>query len=678
MIITQEIDIILAHGPDLSGAGLDYYRLGLWAGSIHQGRVLALNPLLTAAEVKDRLQAFLHQGEDHPIMVAAVSPYRRARAIRKLLIEHFCKNPELIAEVDLQEALDHPDPRICHIKAQNLILKTAAQLCRAKPLTTMEVPVSTQVLIWGDSFPALQAARDLADLDYPVLLATPNSALSPLTPGAPFSQVPEKELTAPIKQVQSHPLIRLALEATILDCQGSPGNFQVRFQTPQGVQEEKVGAIILAPELCLEPGETAAAAAAHPKVLTLTRAEEILAPPDEATATLNPEAPSLRVAFLDGDSHPLALRRTLRAVRQMLSRDNCQVVLFIRDAKVGAPDLEAALEEAQRSGLMVFKLPQLPTLALTDDLPRLTFFDPIMHTDESLDCDLVILDEVYRPAADNGPLAELLHLFTGPLGFFQGDNVRNLPVVTNRRGIYVVGPGRAVMDLEQASAEADAAVSEIQLLLRQGTALVPKGRAVVDRGRCVMCLTCYRLCPHGAITWDNRAIINELACQGCGVCASQCPNEAIQIYNFTDDQVEAALNTIDPRLTPRIIAFMCKNSAWDAYSATLRMDHITLPPGFTPIKMPCAGKIDIDYLLKAFASGADGVLVLACHQDNCISQQGNEHAHWRVEQAQALLAEAGVDPQRLVFKTLAANTPQDFLDTMRQFLEYLQGSEKAA
>jgi coenzyme F420-reducing hydrogenase delta subunit/Pyruvate/2-oxoacid:ferredoxin oxidoreductase delta subunit len=670
MIITREIEIILAHGPDLSGAGLDYYRLGLWAGSIHQGRVLALNPLLTTAELKGRLQAFLQPGEDRPIVVAAVSPYRRARAIRKLLIEHFGKNPELIAEVDLQEALDHPDPRICHIKAQNLILMTAAQLCRAKPLTTMAVPVSTQVLIWGDSFAALQAARDLAGLGYPVLLAAPEASLNPLIPGAPLTQVPGEELAALITQVQSHPLIGLALKAALLDFQGSPGNFRVRLQTPEGCREEQVGAVILAPELRLEPGE--AAAVSHPKVLTLTRAEEILAAPGEATATPDPEAPSLRVAFRGGDSHPLALRRTLSAARQMLSQGNCQVVLFIRDAKVGAPDMEAALEEAQSSGLIVFKLPQLPKLSVEDDWLRLTFFDPIMHTDEILHCDLAILDEVYRPAAGNAALAELLHLFTGPLGFFQGDNVRNLPVVTNRRGIYVAGPGRAVMDLEEALSEADAAVSEVQLLLGQGTALAPKGRAVIDRGRCVLCLTCYRLCPNGAITWDNRAIINELACQGCGVCASQCPNEAIQIYNFSDDQVEAALDTIDPRLTPRIVAFMCENSAWDAYHAALRMDHMTLPLGFTPLRMPCAGKIDIDYVMRAFTLGADGVLVLGCHPDNCKSQQGNEHARWGVERARAMLAEAGVDSRRLVFKTLAPNSPRDFLAAVDLLMEILE------
>jgi len=227
------------------------------------------------------------------------------------------------------------------------------------------------------------------------------------------------------------------------------------------------------------------------------------------------------------------------------------------------------------------------------------------------------------------------------------------------------------MELDQALAEADAAVSAVQQLLGRGRAAAPQGRAIIDRGRCVLCLTCHRLCPHGAVSWDNRAIINELACHGCGICASQCPNEAIQICNLTDDQVVAAMDTLDPRLTPKIVAFLCQNSAWEAYHAALKMQQIVLPLGFTPLRMPCAGKIDIDYLLKAFTYGADGVLVLGCHPDNCKSQMGNEHALWRVERAQAMLGEAGVDPRRLVFRTLAANAPRDFLAAVHHLADLL-------
>jgi coenzyme F420-reducing hydrogenase delta subunit/Pyruvate/2-oxoacid:ferredoxin oxidoreductase delta subunit len=676
MTTARELDIILAHGPELSAGGLDFYKLGLWAGAQHHSRILSLDPALPVEELERRLRAFLHADRPHTVLLAALDPRRRARHILQLLTDALQVNPELISVVDLQEALGSPDPQACSLKAHHLIGVNASMITRADPITTQDLPVISRVLVWGGSIAALKAAADLADLGYPVLQAFAGDSLAPLLPGAFPAAPPGPEVQALLNRVQSHAGIQLLPQTRLVEVEGSAGNFRVRLQISQEVRDEKVGAMILAPELSLAPGEAAAGAPSHPRILSLSGLEDLLAAPGEA-ALFTPAADRLRVAFLGGDSHPLALARTLGAARAVLARDDCQVFLFIRDAKVGAPEVEAALEAAQADGLMVFKLPRLPVLALADDRPRLTFFDPVMHGEESLTCDLAVLDEVYRPAADNTALAEVLHLFPGPGGFLQGDNVRFLPVITNRRGIYVAGPGRAVMGFSDNAAEADAAVMEVAQLLGSGSSRAPKGRSVVDRGLCVLCLTCHRVCPHGAVSWDNRAIIDELACQGCGVCASQCPNDAIQIRNFTDDQVVAALETLDPRLTPRIIAFMCKNSAWEAYHTAIKLEQVNLPLGFTPLRMPCAGKIDIDYILKAFTYGADGVLVLACHQDNCRSQQGNLHAQWRVERAREMLAEVGVDPRRLAFTTLAANAPRDFLaavDSLTEFLRTLKAA----
>jgi coenzyme F420-reducing hydrogenase delta subunit/Pyruvate/2-oxoacid:ferredoxin oxidoreductase delta subunit len=665
-------DIILAHGPELTAGGLDFYQLGLWAASLSHSRILSLNPQLPPEELAARLKAFLHQGAVNPILVAALDPQQRARSIIRLLLDEFALNPELLSVLDLQEAMGYSDPRACALKAHNLIRLAVSMLVRARPITSQEIAVLNRVLVWGDSYAALKATADLAHLGYQVIQAIPEAEAQPVIPCGKSTQVPTRDLENLVQEVKALAAVQQVPEARINAVEGSAGDFLVHFATPEGLRQERVGALILAPEMRLEPSPRLDGSISHPRVLSHTRLETLLASPGEAEKLLDPSAPRLKVALVGGDSNPLALRRALGSASHLLAWENCQVFLFVRNAKVGAPDMEEILNEAMSAGLVVFKLPARPALSLDGETPRLTFFDPVMHEEATLALDLVILDEAQQPAPGNPALSEVLRLFPGPAGFLQADNVRNLPVITNRRGVYVAGPARGAVDLDQAFFEADAAVSEVHQLLGGGTARAPRGRAAVDRGRCVLCLTCHRVCPHGAITWDNRAMINELACQGCGVCASQCPNEAIQIHNFTDDQVIAALDTLDPRLTPKIVAFMCKNSAWEAYHAALKLDQAVLPLGFTPLRMPCAGKTDIDYLIRPFTLGADGVLVLACHPDNCRSQQGNVHALWRVERAQAMLAEAGVDPRRLVFKTLASNAPRDFLAAVGELMENLE------
>jgi coenzyme F420-reducing hydrogenase delta subunit/Pyruvate/2-oxoacid:ferredoxin oxidoreductase delta subunit len=554
-----------------------------------------------------------------------------------------------------------------------MIRLVAARVTRAWPILPQDVPVSRQVLVWGDSYAGLQTAWELAELGYPVLLATPGAEFHPLALGYSQEAYPPERSVQLVRQVQEHDLIRTVNPAEITDFSGVTGNFTVSLETPQGRLTEQVGAVVLAPELQMAANLDRYGLPDHPAVVSQLRLEELLA------AELIEEAPKVVAILmgLAGESNPLALGRALGAGARLLAAGH-RVYLLVGNVKVAGPGLEQAMRANQNAGMVLIKLRKQPAVILTGERPVINLFEPAMREEMSLPVDLVAYDEQYLAAPENARVAAILRLPINPLGFLQADNVHHVPVKTPRRGVYAVGPGRGVIGQEDADGDVAAAVLEIQILLGQGTALAPQGRAVVDRGLCALCLTCYRLCPHGAITWDSRAIINELACQGCGICASQCPNGAIQIRNFTDDQMAAVMWAFNPQLTTRIVAFMCHNSSWEAYQTALKQHHVSLPLGFTPIKMPCAGKVDVDYLLRAFTHGADGVLVLACPPDNCKSSHGNLCAEWRTELVQGLLAEAGIAPGRVLFKSLAANAPHDFLDTVTQFLEYLQGSEKAA
>lgn len=66
------------------------------------------------------------------------------------------------------------------------------------------------------------------------------------------------------------------------------------------------------------------------------------------------------------------------------------------------------------------------------------------------------------------------------------------------------------------------------------------------------------------------------------------------------------------------------------------------------IPLPCSGKVDILYLVKAFEMGADGVVVVTCKQGECRYLEGNLRARKRVEAIDALLEEIGLGKGRTV------------------------------
>ena len=97
---------------------------------------------------------------------------------------------------------------------------------------------------------------------------------------------------------------------------------------------------------------------------------------------------------------------------------------------------------------------------------------------------------------------------------------------------------------------------------------------------------------------------------------------------------------------PKLLGFLCQNSAsLCADFAGMELKNYT--PNFLPIRIPCLGSLDILYLLKAYFSGADGVLVLGCLPGHCRHIKGNERAKRRVQIFQSLLEILGVGRDRI-------------------------------
>lgn len=97
---------------------------------------------------------------------------------------------------------------------------------------------------------------------------------------------------------------------------------------------------------------------------------------------------------------------------------------------------------------------------------------------------------------------------------------------------------------------------------------------------------------------------------------------------------------------PEITVFTCNYCGYMSIdtAGALRMQY---PPNIKVVRLPCSGKTDVSYLLKAFEQGADGVYVVGCPLGNCHHVRGNERGQARVNRAKQLLAEIGLGSERL-------------------------------
>ncbi len=127
---------------------------------------------------------------------------------------------------------------------------------------------------------------------------------------------------------------------------------------------------------------------------------------------------------------------------------------------------------------------------------------------------------------------------------------------------------------------------------------------------------------------------------------------------------------------PVIIAFCCHYCAFTAadLAGTMRQQY---PTNCRIVRLPCTGKVDVNMLLKAFEFEADGVMVAGCEEGSCHFIQGNIRAKKRVIYAKELLAETGVNPDRLEMYHIAASQGPLFAQRSKEFIEIIKKINQA-
>ena len=87
------------------------------------------------------------------------------------------------------------------------------------------------------------------------------------------------------------------------------------------------------------------------------------------------------------------------------------------------------------------------------------------------------------------------------------------------------------------------------------------------------------------------------------------------------------------------------------------------------IGLPCSGKVDVPYLIKAFETGADGVVVVTCPKNECRHFEGNLRAHKRAEAVESLLEEIGMAAGRMAVFECGKQDASQIVGEIRQFIE---------
>ncbi len=276
--------------------------------------------------------------------------------------------------------------------------------------------------------------------------------------------------------------------------------------------------------------------------------------------------------------------------------------------------------------------------------------------------DLIVLNQKIIPNKDLVNLRNTLDFTLDDNGFMSKETLAS--------GVYGVGSILGPMNYQSTISSANTVALKIISLLSNDYLIAAFTGINLNEEKCGLCGLCIKSCPFNAIGIDsNKVKIDRFKCKGCGSCVSSCPTGALEM---NIDTTEKILRTIDVfskfKIGPKILIFACESCGYAAADIA-GFKKLSYPPNVFIIKVPCAGRVDTEFILYSLKCGFDGIMVVGCRENACNYIDGITQAENRIE-----LLKKNFEPEiRKRIKILKLNSIEGkkFSDSVNEFHKFL-------
>ena len=623
----------------------------------------------------------------HRVVIAACSPLLKEPLFRRTIAEaagaakQVSSASPLLAIANIREQCSWAHAADMTAKALEMIRMAANRVRVLQPVDRQELEVNNAVLVAGGGFSGMISALEISRLGLKTTLVENGFDIS--SPQAP----PAVDTTALAWKsgglegwkdgtLGLTPNIEILTEASVVKVEGSVGDFTVRIKNGDEEISRKFGAIIFAPDR--RPGLPADFE--HiPHIISQRESVQMIQ--NLAPLSNKPKTIAFVIDF-SGESSRLATCSVLNKALAVKKSLGDAVYVFCKNLKVDSDGMEKLYREARKNGVVFLKFEEKPTIESCEDgRVKIDATDLLLGDEVTLFCDVLVVEDKapqFPSGLSSGRieaiLSSRLKVGTDAQGFYQDENVHLYPVSSRRKGIFFVGNCRGDLDLNRTLMDASSAAMNAYELLSSGKVSVEVDKVKAEPDKCRTCLTCIRVCPHNAIGLVHMdeggeiAQIYALACDECGICAAICPAKAIDFSGASDDPILAEIDALGKG---NIIAFCCAESAYQAADNAGKL-RIHSPSQIRVISLPCIGRVDVLHILKAIEFGATGVLVMGCQEGACRHLEGNIRARERVNHAQNLLKEVGMNGEKVKMVNLGPDMAWKFAQEISRMTESIE------
>jgi heterodisulfide reductase subunit A len=508
----------------------------------------------------------IREGRLESVVVAACSPSMHETTFRKTG-EAAGINPYQteIANIREQSSWVHQKQREAATnKAIEIIHTIVAKARHNQSLTPHHLPLIKRGLVIGGGIAGMQAALEIADAGYPVVLVEREdylgghmaelSGLYLNFDGAP--QLIQRK----IESVMEHPHIQVLTNSEVTEVGGYVGNFVAKV-----VQQESepvpytfdIGAVVLATGYDLyDQGRLGEyGGARYPDVIDGLQFERMLRPDGPTRGQVRRPSdgrvpkevvwiqcagsrdPELHMPYCSKICCMYVAKQTMLYKQRV---PDGQATVFYIDIRSQGKGYEEFVQQAMEEHAVLYVRGKASKVFQENGQVTVWGVDTLSGLPLQVEADLVVLATATVPRVDAKELGQRLRVSTDEHGFLSEAHPKLRPVESLTAGMFLAGAAQFPKDIPETVAQASGAASKVLSLFALRQMVQEPTIAYVDLELCSGCGLCIPACPYEAREmhdWQHIAVVNTALCQGCAACTMVCPNKACQVRNSTPRQI---------------------------------------------------------------------------------------------------------------------------------------------
>ncbi|MFW9846259.1 MAG: hydrogenase iron-sulfur subunit [Candidatus Thorarchaeota archaeon] len=684
---------------------LDYDYLHTEAKKLDLAASVTLHDLVCQEQGLETIAKMVDANDGRLVIAACTSQKIQPRIDQYL--RSLNKDPSKIAYVNIREhsAWVHSDSAEASKKSLDMIRGTLARSSGSTSLTKESKEVSNHVTVIGGGIAGIESALSLSNLGYRVTLLERETALGgnviQLPVVAPTGKSGREVLSGRLEALEKDTNIDVILQATVKFAEGEMGDFTLHYVI-HGEEDERTlstSAVVLAtgfrefkPTMMDEYNY-----GKNPDVVTQLELSRMLLEKELTRPSDNGPIKEIVMVQCVGsrsedykrDCSKLCCTFAIDNAMEILNKiPEATVRIVYMDIRVPFEN-EMIYKESREKGVDYIR-GRVSMVWEKEGQTHVRIYDSLMNQYLETTPDLVVLSSAILPPKGTAELSETLGY-----GIEEDGHVKELygklrRTETRRRGVVAAGAVTRPQFVFEAVTDAQAGALVLHNELQGGKIEKIARGAVLNVDDCVGCSLCSQQCPRGVPLMIEqtdteeedetqkivfKAAIDTLNCHSCGVCQSLCPSGATQLNFLSNEQlwseIEATLEGANSEY-PVTICFYCEECSVSTIDivGTKRIEY---PASSRLIPVPCAGRVSIIDILKAFEHGASCVMIAACEKDRChIGGTGNEIAQVQVDIARDIMNAIGWRGDRVDMFRMFSAEPDRFTSAINEMVKRAQ------